>query len=280
MPNQTSVSSLNLPDSLLGKKFAYPSTYDASWLFPVSRSIARDMIGIKTPLPFSGFDHWTGYELSWLNSKGKPMVAIADFIFPCESKHIVESKSFKLYLNSFNQTKFDSLQEVKEVLSKDLNNCIGVSVNVRVYSIDENNQTALANFSGKCLDDLDIDFNCYELNPEFLKTGKKYAEETVYSHLLKSNCLATGQPDWGSVLIKYAGPQINHADLLRYIVSFRNHAGFNEHCIEQMYYDILHRCKPEKLSIYGRYTRRGGLDINPYRTNFPDNPSSIRLLRQ
>ncbi len=269
-----------LHDAPLGKKTSYIQKYAPELLFPVSRSLGRDKIGLtESDLPFDGTDIWNGFELSWLNAKGKPIIALGEFIFPCTSRYIVESKSFKLYLNSFNQSAFDSPEMVQTTLVSDLSKVIQapVQVNLHLFPV---HMRIHSEFEGLCLDDQDIEVTTYSLDPGLLKTSSHHVEETLYSHLLKSDCLATGQPDWGSLFIRYAGPQIDHAGLLRYIISYRNHAGFAEHCVEQMYMDILNRCKPQKLSVYARYTKRGGLDINPFRSNFEAPYANFRLVRQ
>lgn len=264
---------------LLGKNVTYIETYTPELLFPIPRSLARDKIGLSSNLIFEGVDIWNGYELSWLNSKGKPEIALAEFIFPCSSLNIVESKSFKLYLNSFNQSAFASIESVKETLIKDLTKVIEGPVSVELYSPSQASKN-LTDFAGICLDCLDVETDTYHVQPDFLHTLPDKIEEVVYSDLLKSNCLATGQPDWGSVLIRYYGKKIDHEGLLKYIISYRSHSGFAEHCVEQIFSDILERCQPDLLTVYARYTRRGGLEINPFRSNFESSPSNKRQLRQ
>jgi 7-cyano-7-deazaguanine reductase len=268
-----------LQQSPLGKQSHYINTYHPSLLFPIPRHLAREAMGISD-LPFNGVDIWTGYELSWLNSKGKPEIAMAEFAVPCQSSHLIESKSFKLYLNSFNQSSFDSLQVVESILRSDLSQATQTPVQVTLISSEQFQNQRIDTWDGTCLDTLDISVDTYDLEPAFLKTGPEWQTEKLYSHLLKSNCLATGQPDWGSVFIHYEGPQIEHEGLLKYLISFRNHQGFHEECVERMFADILHNCNPDKLTVYARYTRRGGLDINPFRSNFETAPSSRRLCRQ
>lgn len=252
----------------LGKKTAYPQSYSADYLCPISRSGKRLEIGIDPHAPpFVGFDCWNHYEVSWLNEKGKPVVAIAEIIYDCHSPFIVESKSLKLYFNSFNQCPFKSADEVILIIQKDLESILRTAVAVTLHSLHAKPmQTIKPAFEGLCLDELDIECSVYTPDPSFLHTENTVVTETVYSDLLKSNCLVTYQPDWGSVQISYEGKQIHHADLLRYIVSYRNHNEFHEQCIERIFVDILQRCQPKKLTVYGRYTRRGGLDINPYRS--------------
>jgi 7-cyano-7-deazaguanine reductase len=265
---------------LLGKPTQYIETYSPDLLYPVPRSMAREKTGILEPFSFEGVDIWNGYELSWLNLKGKPEIALVEFSFPCHSPYIVESKSFKLYLNSFNQTSFENFQAVKSTLEKDLSAVAQKPVKVVLYDPRQLTAPLISEFAGTCLDTLDIETAVYQPTPSLLKMVPEMAEEAVYSRLLKSNCLATGQPDWGTVLIRYRGRKIDHKSLLKYIISFRRHSGFAEHCVEQMYHDLMRHCHPELLTVYARYTRRGGLDINPFRSNFELPPQNIRQLRQ
>jgi 7-cyano-7-deazaguanine reductase len=269
-----------LQESLLGKKASYVETYSPDLLFPVPRKLARDKIGLTHSLPFKGEDIWNGYELSWLNTKGKPEVSLIELRFPCTSTNLVESKSLKFYLNSFNQSYFDSVELVQKTLERDLGAAAEEVVKVKLSPITNLAVQQLEEFPGICLDSLDIETNTYNICPKFLTTQPKIVEETLFSHLLKSNCLATGQPDWGSVMIRYSGPQIDRKGLLKYIISFRNHHGFAEHCVEQIFCEISSECKPEKLTVYSRYTRRGGSDINPYRSNFESHASNFRQPRQ
>lgn len=265
----------------LGQKTTYIENYDPTILYPIPRTLARNKTGIKEPLPFSGIDIWNGYELSWLSPKGKPQIAMAEFIFPYNSPNVIESKSFKLYLNSFNQTPIESFEAAQKIMEKDLTAAAGSPVRVHLFPPKAFKDKTFCDFEGTCLDDLDVYVDTYEVNPEFLKINpQNIVEEKLYSDLLKSNCLATGQPDWGSVYIHYTGPKIDSEGLLQYIISFRRHSGFAEHCIEQMYNDILQYCSPHKLTVYGRYTRRGGLDINPFRSNFDRNFFNKRQTRQ
>jgi 7-cyano-7-deazaguanine reductase len=280
----------NTPEhSQLGKASAYVDQYDASLLFPLPRETKRREIGIDGSPPFLGADLWTAFELSWLNPKGKPQVALGHFTIPCESTHIVESKSFKLYLNSFNNSRFASADAVRERLRDDISAAIWhggpvrASAGVRVLLPEVFDAEPVHELVGLSIDRLDVDCTEYEPAPRLLCAAfdEKPVEETLVSHLLKSNCLVTGQPDWGSVQIRYSGPQIDQAGLLKYIVSFRNHNEFHEQCVERMYVDIMARCKPTKLSVYARYTRRGGLDINPWRTSHPQlPPANVRTARQ
>ncbi|VVC76861.1 NADPH-dependent 7-cyano-7-deazaguanine reductase [Aquicella siphonis] len=270
-----------LTNAPLGKSSGYISTYQPDLLFPIPRQSKREEIGITGALPFQGQDIWNAFEVSWLNQKGKPAVAAAEFIFPCDSPRLVESKSFKLYLNSLNNTSFESIAMVEKTLGKDLSSAAGASVGVRLIPLALASDQIARQFSGTCLDEMDIECDTYHTRPEYLDTENDIVTETLYSDLLKSNCLVTGQPDWGSVQITYTGKKINHAGLLRYIVSFRNHDEFHEQCVERIFMDILRRCQPDRLLVYARYTRRGGLDINPYRANyFIPAMENLRLVRQ
>ncbi|WP_130480079.1 NADPH-dependent 7-cyano-7-deazaguanine reductase QueF [Sphaerotilus mobilis] len=270
-------------DSPLGRVSAYRDTYAPELLYPIERQPKRDEIGVIGALPFMGCDLWTAYELSWLNLRGKPQVALAQFTVPCESPAIVESKSFKLYLNSFNMSRFESADVVRELLQRDLSAAFGQRVGVKVLSAYDFAAQRIEELDGVDLDRLDLDCDAYEPAPELLTAAfdEKPVTETLTSGLLKSNCLVTGQPDWGSVQIRYSGPQIDQAGLLRYLVSFRQHNEFHEQCVERIYMDVLTRCKPVQLQVYARYTRRGGLDINPWRTSHPATPPrNLRTARQ
>lgn len=254
--------------SELGKKTAYDQTYNPDRLYPIPREGKRLEIGIKPgTVPFYGFDCWNHYEVSWLNSKGKPLVAIAEIVYDCNTPMIIESKSLKLYFNSFNLSQFESAEKLRETIQADLQKAIEGEVFVKIISLtDAESILKIDSLNGECLDELDITCRDYLVNPSYLKTKEKQVTETLYSHLLKSNCLVTNQPDWGSVEISYVGHEIDKIGLLQYIVSFRNHNEFHEQCIERIFMDIMQHCQPKELTVYGRYTRRGGLDINPYRS--------------
>jgi 7-cyano-7-deazaguanine reductase len=268
--------------SPLGQKTAYISNYNAGLLFPIARNESRKALGIIVDLPFYGYDIWTGYEISWLNSKGKPEVAVAEFKIPCTSPNIIESKSFKLYLNSFNQTRFSSLDDVQNILKADLSAVAGAAVEIHLQGLCKSNLLIDITYDALCLDELDIDIDSYHPDSSLLTANvAEEVEEVLCSHLLKSNCPVTGQPDWASLFVVYSGAKINHEDLLRYVISFREHQDFHEHCVERIFVDLLQACKPKKLSVYARYTRRGGLDINPFRsTELNAIPRVGRLLRQ
>lgn len=279
------MSTPNLPEaSPLGKPTAYQTEYAPSLLFPIPRQAKRDEIGLAGTLPFFGVDIWNAYELSWLNLRGKPQVAIATFTVPADSPNIIESKSFKLYLNSFNQTRLASPEALAELLRADLSAGFDAPVQVKLTLPDAFSSLQMGELDGLLLDRLDIDVDGYTPDPALLTAHHQDAmvEETLVSHLLKSNCLVTGQPDWGSVQIRYAGAQIDQEGLLRYLIGFRNHNEFHEQCVERIFMDILRQCRPQKLSVYARYTRRGGLDINPWRSNFTtaQRPPNLRNARQ
>ena len=275
--------------SPLGKASAYADQYDPALLFPIARAPKRAEIGITGTQPFFGADLWTAFELSWLNERGKPQVALAHITVPCETPNIVESKSFKLYLNSFNSTRFASAQDVQARIRADISEAVwrGAAhpgtVGVRLILPEQFDREPVHELDGLNLDRLDIECTQYQPAPERLSANFDEApvSEVLVSHLLKSNCPVTGQPDWGSVRIAYSGPQIDQEGLLQYIVSFRNHNEFHEQCVERIFMDLWTRCKPIKLMVYARYTRRGGLDINPLRTSHPQAlPANVRTARQ
>ncbi len=286
---------MNTPEqSELGKVSAYVDQYDASLLFPIARAEKRAEIGVGAQPPFFGADQWTAYELSWLNLRGKPQVALAQVVVPCETPNIVESKSFKLYLNSFNNTRFKDAAEVQARLRADISHAVWrqadgtlhanpPQVGLKLVLPESFDAEPIHELDGLSLDRLDIECTQYSPAPELLTTVPDEApiSQVLTSNLLKSNCLVTGQPDWGSVQISYSGPEIEHGGLLQYLVSFRNHNEFHEQCVERIFMDIWTRCKPTQLSVLARYTRRGGLDINPFRTSFPQPlPPAVRTARQ
>lgn len=270
-----------LLDSPLGKKVSYDTLYDPTLLFAVPREKRRNDIGITSfSLPFHGGDIWNAYEISWLNEKGKPQIAIGEFFVPCASAYIVESKSFKLYLNSLYQTTFEDIEKVWKILQNDLSKCIEHPVQVKLIQPHEYQNLRMETLPGICLDTLDIETNIYKVEAKLLKHSSEIVEEKLYSDLLKSNCLGTRQPDWASLYIHYIGPKIDHASLLKYIISFRTHNEFGEHCIERIFIDLFKHCNCQKLTVYGRYTRRGGIDLNPFRSNFEAPLINIRNHRQ
>lgn len=267
----------------LGKQTSYTDQYDPSLLCPIPRDEARPAAFSTKDLPFKGVDLWTAYELSWLNANGLPQIAIAEFLVPCDSASITESKSLKLYLNSYSQTQFASHEQVKQRLIDDLSSAVGGSVEVTLYQISEfNGFKPIAEPQGNCIDHEPVSIDCYEPNPALLQVqGSEAVEETLYSHLLKTNCPVTDQPDWASVYITYKGPKIDPAALLKYIVSYRQQQDFHELCVESIFTDIMHCCKPCELTVYACYLRRGGIDINPFRsTCYTRPPVSYRQVRQ
>ena len=267
----------------LGQKTEYASQYDRTLLQPVPRALNRDGLGITQNQPFTiGADIWTAYEISWLNEKGLPQVAIADIYLDYQSQNLIESKSFKLYLNSFNQSKFADFNAVQQTMQGDLSECAQGAVKVRLNPVAVYDSQKIDHLQGDCIDEQDIEITSYEFNADWLKdcVSDEIVEEKLVSHLLKSNCLITNQPDWGTLHIHYVGKKIDHEKLLRYVVSFRQHNEFHEQCVERIFCDLIHYAKPEKLTVYARYTRRGGLDINPFRSNFENLPENLRLARQ
>lgn len=269
--------------SPLGKSSEYIATYTPSLLFPIPRAAKWAELGLTAQtLPYKGVDFWNCYELSWLLPSGKPVVAIAEFSIPADSPNIIESKSFKLYLNSLNQTAFDGAARVQATLEKDLSAAAGKPVGVRIRNLAEIEEEGVAVLPGVCIDELDITVSSYDQpQPELLRCDdSQVIEEAVHSHLLKSNCPVTSQPDWGSVVVEYRGAALDHASLLAYIVSFRQHSDFHEQCVERIFLDLQRLLKPEKLTVYARYVRRGGLDINPYRSTEVLDVANRRLARQ
>jgi 7-cyano-7-deazaguanine reductase len=269
--------------SPLGKSSEYISTYTPSLLFPIPRTAKWAELGLTAEtLPYRGVDFWNCYELSWLLPSGKPVVAIGEFCIPADSPNIIESKSFKLYLNSLNQTPFASQVEVVSTLEKDLSAAAGKPVGVRIRSLKDIEAEGIVPVPGVCVDDLDVTVDSYDRpQPELLRCDEsRVVEEALHSHLLKSNCPVTSQPDWGSVAVEYRGAALDHASFLAYIVSFRQHSDFHEQCVERIFMDLQRLLKPEKLTVYARYVRRGGLDINPYRSTEKLTLENGRLARQ
>lgn len=269
--------------SPLGKSTEYVSQYAPTLLYPIPRAPKWAELGLHgQSLPFRGVDVWTCYELSWLLPSGKPVVAIAEFAIPADSPNIIESKSFKLYLNSLNQSVFASMAELEAVLVKDLSEAAGGAVGVSLVSLDAWTTRGVQRPDGQCVDDLDVSVDRYA-HPQagLLSVGEARDSQKFYSHLLKSNCPVTGQPDWGTVVVEYAeGLALDPESLLRYLVAFRQHADFHEQCVERIYLDLWRLLKPVKLTVFARYVRRGGLDINPYRSSDAIQPAAERYVRQ
>ncbi len=268
--------------SPLGRTVDYPREYDPTLLHPIPRAAARAELGIGVALPFFGEDVWNAYELSWLNARGRPEVAIAEFRVPADSPNLIESKSWKLYLNSFARGRVGDADALRATLTEDLSRAAGAQVRVSLLAPAPFAAQRIEELDGEPIDDLDIEIDHYgPPRPEFLAADADDAvEEALVSHLLKSNCPVTGQPDWASVRVAYAGPRIRRDGLLRYLVSYREHAGFHEACVERIFVDLMHRCAPARLSVYARYTRRGGLDINPFRATHAQTPPNPRGARQ
>ena len=269
----------------LGQATPYPDQYDPSLLFPIARSENRLKLDIKPnqALPFVGVDIWNAFELSWLNKKGKPQIALAEFQVPADSPNMIESKSFKLYLNSFNSARFEDEAEVRERLITDLSAVAGSKIAIRINPTEAVAKKGMQEMSGVLMDRLDIEIDPnLSADPTLLEVNESFGpiEQCLVSHLLKSNCPVTGQPDWASIQIRYQGRPILEEGLLRYLIGFRQLGEFHEHCVETIFTDIKRQCKPEKLSVYARYTRRGGLDINPFRTDhnapWPENTRHAR----
>lgn len=265
-------------ESPLGKATPYSSEYDPGLLFAIARSESRQVLGLNDNFPFSGIDIWTAWELTWLNDSGVPQVACAEFRVPFDSRCLIESKSLKLYLNSFTMSRFATAGVVRDTIARDLSANTGAPIEVRLFFPSE--ALSLSSPAGDCIDDSDARCDVYDVDAGLLAAGTATVSEQLHSHLLRSLCPVTDQPDIGSVLITYSGPQIDRAGLLKYIVSYREHNDFHEACVERMFLDILRRCRPAQLSVYARYQRRGGIDINPFRSNFESAPDNLRLWRQ
>ncbi|MEE9254163.1 MAG: NADPH-dependent 7-cyano-7-deazaguanine reductase QueF [Pseudomonadales bacterium] len=266
----------------LGRPTEYVSKYTPSLLQSIPRADLRAELRIAgEALPFRGVDVWTSYELSWLNLRGKPEIAVVRIHVPCNSAGIMESKSLKLYLLSFSQTDFSSRAEVQRTLESDISVALHSPVIIQLLSLDQLSVQGLGNLPGQCLDTLDTDVRHYEVEPELLRLeSSQQVRESLFSHLLRTRCPVTGQPDWGSVHVHYSGAKIEHVSLLRYIISYRNEEGFHEQTVERMFTDILNRCQPDMLTVQARFNRRGGIEINPFRSNQEDEGTQVRLPRQ
>ena len=267
--------------SKLGRSVEWPQSPAPEVLFPIPRATQRQHLGIGEQLPFSGVDVWNAWELSWLDPRGKPALAIAELRVPCSSPYLIESKSLKLYLGSF-QFERTSGDALRARIVADLSTCAGAPVELLLQNPRDLTGTAPQEPAGDCIDGLAIDCDHFgPPHPAFLVADPDtLVDETLTSALFKSNCPVTGQPDWASVAVAYRGPRIDRAGLLRYLVSFRDHADFHEHCVERIFVELMARCSPERLSVYARYTRRGGLDINPYRSTGTEAPPNLRTPRQ
>lgn len=265
----------------LGHDTGYPQKYAPELLRAIPRADGRGPLGLSGDLPFRGVDIWNAWELTWLAEGNQPAVATAEIRVPADSPNIVESKSFKLYLNSFSMSRFSSPAEVAETIADDLDACIGAEATVHIHPVTRTEARGVSRLAGSCLDSLSVDCSDWEVNAELLKADRQsLIEEDLHTHLLRSLCPVTSQPDMGSLQISYRGPKIDHAGLLRYVVSYRQHRDFHETCVERMFIDLMSRCTPEHLSLHARYQRRGGLDINPFRTSSTGKPLNLRLWRQ
>jgi 7-cyano-7-deazaguanine reductase len=270
-------------DSPLGRPTEYPDRYTPSLLCPIPRWDGRESLDVDMgkPLPFRGVDIWNHYEVSWLDEHGKPVVALAEILVPAGSRFIIESKSMKLYFNSLNFEHFSHRSDFIARVEADLSQVVQAPVQVMLFMPENRAAFTVGDLPGECLDALPLVCKEFTPSPDRLKVRPDHiVSETLYSNLLRSNCPVTRQPDWASIMVRYRGPAIDHTGLLAYIVSYRNHADFHEHCVERIFMDILRRCEPMELTVYARYTRRGGLDINPFRTNTDDRPDNVRLFRQ
>lgn len=268
-------------ESGISKKHGQKSiSRSGQYLLPISRQTKREEMGMPTSLPLFGYDTWNHYEVSWLNNKGKPQISMAEIVCGCNSPNMIESKSMRLYFNSLNNIKFEDSNAVKSMILRDIAACVGTNVFVELLSLSFYRAQTIAPVVGECIDNLDIETSCYTVNPSLLSTEQEQVEEVLYSDLFRSNCLVSNQPDWGNIKIVYKGKKINREGLLKYIVSFRNHDEFLEQCIERIFIDIQQKCSPEQLTVSGRYTRRGGLDINPIRSSHPLQFENLRDIRQ
>jgi 7-cyano-7-deazaguanine reductase len=271
-----------LSDLNLGKRTNYKTGYSSELLQAVPRRLNRQELGCVDSQPFHGEDVWHAYELSWLNGRGKPVVALGRFRLDSATPNIIESKSFKLYLNSLNQSRFNDQQRLSSLLENDLSVVAGGKVSVELFAPEDNRSFESQALPGECIDGIDISIDEFRLSPELIRLSPDSVavSETLHSHLLKSNCLITNQPDWASVVIQYSGLKIDRENLLRYLISFRMHNEFHEQCVERIFCDILNACNPQQLSVQALYTRRGGLDINPFRTSLKNTPAPLRRINR
>jgi 7-cyano-7-deazaguanine reductase len=265
--------------SPLGQKTNDEHAYSPDLIHPIPRQDNRRTLGLGADLPFKGEDIWNAYELTWLDARGKPQVAAGEFRVPIDSPNIIESKSMKLYLNSLAMTRYEAASDVRETIDADLSRAAGATVKVLLKQIART--SAISEFPGSCIDGLDVECDATDVDPGLLRCADDgVVSEALHSHLLRSLCPVTGQPDSGSILIRYKGNQVDPASLLRYLVSYRNHNDFHESCVERIFLDIKRQCEPEALSVYARYNRRGGIDINPFRSDFETTIENTRLVRQ
>lgn len=265
----------------LGEDTGYPHNYAPDLLFPIARAESREALGLLGELPFRGVDIWNAWELTWLGEGDLPAIATAEIVVPADSPHIVESKSLKLYLNSFAMSRFATPADAEATIASDLSACVGCDVRVIVSPLASTESRPVSRLAGTCLDAMDVSCKEWHVKPDLLRADSHtIVTEDLHSHLLRSLCPVTSQPDIGSLQISYRGPKIDRASLLRYIVSYRQHSDFHESCVERMFLDLMSRCEPEALTVHARYQRRGGLDINPFRSNTKERPINLRLWRQ
>lgn len=265
----------------LGRDTHYPQKYAPQVLYPISRADSRESLGLSGELPFDGVDIWNAWELTWLGEGDRPAVATAEIHVPADSPRIVESKSLKLYLNSFAMSRFPSSADVAETIARDLSACVGSRAAVKVLPVVSTEARRVSRLAGISLDAMAVNCTDWEVNVDLLLADRlTIVDEDLHTHLLRSLCPVTSQPDIGSLQISYRGPKIDRGSLLRYVVSYRQHEDFHEACVERMFVDLMSRCSPDELSIHARYQRRGGIDINPFRSNAAEQPLNLRLWRQ
>ena len=265
----------------LGRQTGYPDKYAPEVLYAIPRATSRSALGITEPLPFTGVDTWNAWDLTWLGSRGRPAAATAEIVVPADSVNIIESKSLKLYLNSFSMHRFESQEIVAQTMREDLSRCARSDVTLCFTPLGASEARSVSRLAGACIDYEDVGCNDENVNADHLHADPRtLVREDLYTHLLRSLCPVTAQPDIGSLQISYRGPRIDRPGLLQYVVSYRQHNDFHESCVERMFVEILERCRPESLSVHARYQRRGGIDINPFRSNAADKPHNLRLWRQ
>ena len=273
-----------MPETLLGKRTGYPLRYARDVLRGIPRAGNREALGISQSLPFHGKDIWTAYELTWLESSGRPTVAVATIEVDAGSQAIVESKSLKLYLNSLAMERFESSADLAALIKRDLSVTVQDEVLVTLATPPSVAAAGVRDLPGICIDAAADSCEVYAVDPSLLVNSDPGAHDTVaeevHSHLLRSLCPVTGQPDFGSVLVRYRGTPIDRGSLLRYLVSYRNHNDFHESCVERIFVDVKERCAPDALTVHGFFNRRGGIDINPFRSDFEETAIHRRLWRQ
>ena len=273
-PAQTRSPAMNSHDtSPLGKATGYPDRYEPSLLFPIDRAAQREALGLRGTLPFGGADLWTAYEISWLDAGNKPQLAIGELRIPADSPATVESKSLKLYLGSFAQEPVGTRERLAQTIAGDLNRVCRAEIGVVLHPATRSAAPGIAALPGVSVDDQNGAADTAEPDPGLLAVGSAIAEETLASALFRSNCPVTGAPDYADVMVRYRGPRMDRAALLSYLLSYRRHAAFHESCVERIYMDLVAQCRTERLTVYARFTRRGGIDINPFRSNYETPPA-------